>query len=393
MNICFICNEYPPAPYGGIGNGTRILAKAAVRAGHRVRVLGVYRAQHASPSLELADGVEVHRIAAKRVDPYSVDARIRMFRTLAGWARRGEIDIVEVPDPEGWAAFWPKLPIPVVARVHGSIAYFAQEMNRPCPRTAFWAERASLQRANAWSAVSSYAEEKTREVFGLRRRGSVLYPAVELGEPADWAHRKAHRVVYAGTLTLKKGIGALIQSWPSVQRAFPDAELQVFGKDTPAETGPPMSQYLLSQIDAHSHGSIQFLGHAPRGALTEALRTARCAVYPSFAEAFAAAPMEAMAQGCPVVYSSRTSGRELIDSGIDGILIDPGHPEQIAQAIVTLLKNSDLSRRIGIAGRMKIQRHFTSDAVIEQLVRFYKLCISQFAPGRSVDSLICSSRS
>jgi glycosyltransferase involved in cell wall biosynthesis len=168
--------------------------------------------------------------------------------------------------------------------------------------------------------------------------------------------------------------------------------LHVFGKETTSVTGVPMSEFLLDGIDREVRRSITFHGHAPKNALIESLRTARCAVYPSYAEAFAAAPMEAMAQGCPVIYTTRCSGRELIDSGNNGILIDPDQPEQIADAILTLLGNEQLSRRIGEAGRATIQRDFTSDAAIDRLVQYYSACIDSFSGKRSPIT-VCSSRS
>lgn len=393
MNLCWVCNEYPPAPYGGIGNGTRILARAAVRAGHKVRVVGVYRPERAKAGVDMDQGVEVHRINTRRPDVYSIRARRELYSTLSAWARRGEIDIVEVPDPEGYAAGWPSLPVPVTARIHGSISYFAAELGRRNSRVTYWAERASLVRADFWSSVSRYAEEKTREVFRLKTRGTVLHPAVELPDAADWSARNSNKVVYAGTLTLKKGILSLVKAWPSVAKEIPQAELHVFGKETRTETGELMSAFLLSHVEEAFKDRIVFHGHASVESLANALRTARVAVYPSFAEAFAAAPMEAMAQGCPTVYSLRTSGRELIEHGQDGLLIDPAEPDQIAKSIRALIQDENLARRIGEAGREKIRHSFTSDRVIDQLVGYYSRCVNEFAGHHGAPAPVCSSRS
>jgi glycosyltransferase involved in cell wall biosynthesis len=393
LNLCFVCNEYPPAPYGGIGNGTQLLGRALVRAGHTVRVVGVYRPCHAGEGFENDMGVEVHRLTLPARDAFSIRARAAVYRRVAGWSRKSEIQMVEVPDPEGWAAGWPTLRIPVIGRIHGSISYFAGELQRACSRLTFLVERASLRRADFWSSVSQYAAESTRRMFALRPRGTVLYPAVNLPAEADWNSRSSAKVVYAGTLTLKKGILSLVRAWSLVCREAKNAELQIFGKDTTSPAGGPMSAWLLSHVDAGARASIVFRGHAPKSELVNALRTARAAVFPSYAEAFAATPMEAMAEGCPTVYSSRTSGAELIDAGRDGLLIDPDRPDEIANAVLLLLSDEDLARRLGAAGREKVRTQYSTETVVPLLSNYYRQCIDRFENRGRVDARLCSSQS
>jgi glycosyltransferase involved in cell wall biosynthesis len=68
--------------------------------------------------------------------------------------------------------------------------------------------------------------------------------------------------------------------------------------------------------------------------------------------------VEAMASGLPVV-STRISGiPELIEDGIDGILVEPGDPEAVADAIVTVLSDGGLRERLGAAARCKVERVF-----------------------------------
>src|SRR5204863_7042035 len=94
-------------------------------------------------------------------------ARLRLYRAVARWARQGKIDLVEVPDWEGWVAGWPRLPIPVVARLHGSSSYFAAEMQQRTAKLTFAIERASLRRADFWCSTSRYTAERTRRLFAL----------------------------------------------------------------------------------------------------------------------------------------------------------------------------------------------------------------------------------
>ena len=82
------------------------------------------------------------------------------------------MDLVEVPDWEGWAAGWPVLAAPVVARLSGSAAYFAAEMNRRVKRVAYWLERASLRRADFRCSESRYTARRTSEGKALVPRAT-----------------------------------------------------------------------------------------------------------------------------------------------------------------------------------------------------------------------------
>lgn len=93
----------------------------------------------------------------------------------------------------------------------------------------------------------------------------------------------------------------------------------------------------LGQYSGRVGKSIHFHGHVERAELVAALQRAGLDVFPSSAEAFALAPLEAMAYGCPTIYSQRGSGPELIENGRDGLLIEPDQPHEIAGAIVRVL--------------------------------------------------------
>lgn len=392
MRICFVCNEYPPGPHGGIGTITQVLARALVKAGHEVRVTGMYRGDYPGPEYEEADGVRVWRWREPTHRLGWLRARYRLYRTLAGWSRHGEIELVDVPDWEGWAAGWPRLAVPVVARLNGSVSYFAAEMGQSAPRVAFWLERASLRRADSWCSASRYTADKTRQLFALNAGPqAVLYNPVALPPGANGLTRSGNKVVFTGTLVAKKGIVSLIRAWPRVHEVCPGAELDVYGKDGWTDQGQSMQGFLRSQLSAPAAASVQFHGHVTRERLYQALCAGRVAVFPSYAEAFAVAPLEAMACGCPTIYSSRGSGPELIRHGQDGLLIDPDRPEEIARAILRILTDDGLAQRLGSSGRRRVQEKFSIEVLRAQNEEFYRRCIRSFA-RTSRQGGPCSSR-
>ncbi len=378
MKIGFVCCEYPPGPHGGIGSLTQMLARALSRVGHEVQVAGVYLPSYPAPDFEEDHGVLVWRLRESLAPLGWLAARWRLYNQIADWARRGQVDIVEFPDYQGWAAGWPVLPVPAVVRLHGSETYFAAELQRRVHTSSFWLERAALNRSDFSCSVCKYTARKTQEVFNLKSScDAVLYNPIELAAaPSCW--NGSARVVFTGTLTSKKGVVSLIRAWPAVIAKCPDAELHVYGKDGRAKGGWSMRAFLHSQLPDEVRPTVRFYGHVPRVALLNALSKAGAAVFPSYAETFAMAPLEAMSCGCPTIYSRRGSGPELIEDGRHGLLVEPDRPQEIADAIVRILKDRVFARSLGEAGRERASNVFSMERLLPENVAFYERCIEAF---------------
>jgi len=383
MKLCFACDEYPPGPHGGIGSLVQIMARGLAGAGHDVRVAGLYPASYPAPDYEEDGGVRVWRLRLPAGRRGWIGARIRLYRLIRRWVASGDVDLVEVPDYGAPAAFWPGLAVPVVARLSGSTTFFRSEMGRPADRGTRILERASLRRADFILSESRYLEERTRAVFSLGGEpGDVIYNPVDLPAPGPAIPRERFSVMFAGTLTEKKGIVSLVRAWPAVARAHPGALLHIWGKDGIAPAGGSMQTYLGTLIPTDLAATVVYHGHVPLEKLLGAFRTAGMAVLPSYAEGFALTPLHAMAAGCPVVYTKRGSGPELITDGVTGLLVDPDSPEEIASAICRLLGEPAGADRIGDAGRLHVEKNFSRATILAQNERYYLKCLARFGADR-----------
>jgi glycosyltransferase involved in cell wall biosynthesis len=385
MNICFVCSEYPPGPHGGIGTMTQVLGRAFARDGHQVRVVGVYPEWYGEPDVEEDHGVQVLRLR-ERKQPFGwLRSRFELYRAVSGLVRAGQADVIEVPDYQGWAAAWKHLTVPVIARLHGSLTYFASELHQPVDNTAYWLERASLRRADYACSVCRYTADMTQRVFDLPLSASVLYNPVEAPLPAQELLRRRSQVIFSGTLTAKKGIISLIKAWSQVAAAEPSSELHIFGKDGRALDGGSMRDFLVSLLPDALRSGVHFHGHVSRAELFEVYRTAGLAVFPSYAEAFAVAPLESMAYGCPTIASKRGSGPELLVNGREGLLVDPDNPAEIAESILGVLRNPALARQLGEAGRLRVREVFSIDRLVGQNLSFYEQCSVEFRARHSLN--------
>lgn len=383
MNICFVCSEYPPGPHGGLGTFTRVLGRALARQGHGVRVIGTYPDAQAS-AYEEDEGVRVWRLRVPAHRYGWIRGRAELFRRVATWSRAGEVDLVEVADWQGAAAGWPALPVPVVARLNGSQAFFADELGRPLRRVAFWLERASLRRVDAWCSASEYVARRTAALFGLSSGpDAVLHNPVELPDlPAHPVERSRNRIIFTGTLTPKKGVLSLARAWNTVNASRPAAELHFYGKDGVTDDGASMVGALRSLLSPGAASSVTFHGHVAREVIFDAARTARGAVFPSYAEAFGIAPFETMARECPTIYTTRQPGPELVRDAVDGLLVDPDRPDQIAAGLLRILDDDALASRLGRQGRERVAASYAVDRVLPQNEAFYLRALSAFHAGR-----------
>jgi glycogen synthase len=381
VRVCFICNEYPPSSHGGIGSITQILARELVKRGSRAVVVGIDPNAGPVPCREMDQGVEVYRLRLTAAPKIGwLKTRYDLYRYVAGRARAGEFDVLDVPDYEGWNAGWGDLPLPVVVRLNGSASYFRQEMGKRMDRLMYLIEHHALRRADFCCSTSRYTAEKTRELFGLNGREiRILYNFVEVtGDCSPWAP-VGKRVVYTGTLTPKKGVIPLLQAWKLLLKSVQDAELHLYGRDGVTQAGGSMREYLQEQLSDEEKLTVFFHDRVPREEILRTLQTARAAVFPSFSEAFSLAPMEAMAQGCPTVYSSLSSGPELMRDGEDGLLVDPGKPAEISDALTRILSSPEFAARLGEAGRCRVRDAFSPEAALSQNLAFYRDCIARFS--------------
>jgi glycosyltransferase involved in cell wall biosynthesis len=356
---------------------TQLLARALTARGHQVRVAGVYPQGYPADDVQDDQGVQVLRLREPRHPGGWIVARARLARVVWRWARQRAVDAIEVPDWQGWAAGWPRLPVPVMVRLNGSAVYFAAERGGSADWLTRGLEGSSIRRADFICAASRYTADRTVALFRLGRECTVLYNPVETVPEAN-SPPIPGRVVFTGTLTEKKGVVSLIQAWHRVLAAAPHAQLHLYGKDGVTEGRPSMQAYLESLLPGSATGSVHFHGHVPRATVLRALGEASVAVFPSHAEAFALAPLEAMACGAPTVYSCRGSGPELIRDGQDGLLIDPDRPDDIADALLRVLSDPGRARALSVGGRRRVLESFGLEQVVTENVAFYRRCTAVF---------------
>jgi len=163
----------------------------------------------------------------------------------------------------------------------------------------------------------------------------------------------------------RKGLATLIHASRLVVAKYPSIKFCVVGQDTKLDIFRRMS-YRLG-VEKH----FEFLGWVSNENLKSLYHQARVFVMPSLMEAFGVALLEAMACGTPVVATRVGGITEFIEHGNNGWLVEPGNPEELANALLSILGDIKLAAHLGKQGRITAQR-FGMEQMIACTYQVYK---------------------
>nr|WP_311766197.1 exopolysaccharide biosynthesis GT4 family glycosyltransferase EpsE [Neorhizobium tomejilense] len=180
------------------------------------------------------------------------------------------------------------------------------------------------------------------------RRGRPYNPWVP-GEPC--------RIFTCGRLNLVKGHDLLLQTVEILRRRDIDVRLQIAGEDEQGGSGYRRILEALI-VEKKLTGCVELLGAVSEARVRQGLEDAHVFVLASLNEGISVAIMEAMAMEMPVIVTDVGGNSELVDNGVNAVLVQPQRPEEMAAAIERVLLNDDLSRRLRQASRAKIAAKF-----------------------------------
>lgn len=152
-------------------------------------------------------------------------------------------------------------------------------------------------------------------------------------------------VLAFGTITAYKGIDTLCEAWPAVRRKVPDAELIIAGA-----LGADMSRSSMDAKIAPLEGVTLRIGYVPLDEVSACFAVARCVVLPYRQSSQSGVAHLAHTLRRPVVATAVGDIPAVVHDGISGLLVPPGHPDALAEAMVELLTHPETARRMGEAG-------------------------------------------
>jgi len=181
-------------------------------------------------------------------------------------------------------------------------------------------------------------------------------------------------ILFVGRLHPQKGVDFLLKSIPLVQKRVTDVKLLVVGP----LTGGPFEERLRRLISKLRLRNVIFTGTVD---VFEELPKiyAACNVFscPSaWGEAFGNVAIEAMASGKPVVATRSGGLPEIVEDGKVGYIVPRMREKELARALIEILEDEDLQKRMGRAARKRAEESFSWDTVATRYIKLYEEVIN-----------------
>lgn len=362
MRIAFIVGT-PPKKLGSLEQWMLGVAAEAFRRGH---TLDLFTLLPVHPAVQQ----ELDRLGAGFGSIESIrESPVAASRRLASY----DLIYANMLPPRSKVAFscYAAWPAQLVFVEHcGDISTPVAPLRRLLSRAL---DQVTLLRVDEVVGVSEYVRGRDVERFGLdARRTRVIYNGVE---PARFTTEKtpnpsgALRMICISQLIPEKGIDVLLRAM-TLTRAR-DCTLRVVGY------GRQEASLKALVRELGLEGRVELLGM--RDDVHLLLRDAEVCVHPPILEeAFGLAITEGMISGCGVIATRSGGIPEIIDDGVNGLLVPKGDAAALAGAIDTLAFDPALRARLGAEGRRKVERAFTLSRCISEHVD----CMEQVASAR-----------
>lgn len=172
---------------------------------------------------------------------------------------------------------------------------------------------------------------------------------------------------YVGTLAKGKGHLQLVEAFEKTLAEIPNARLFFVGRGMLPEVRKLSARFPKDKI----------IFALWRDDVAACLNAFDLFVQPSLSEAFSQVLIEAMGVGLAVIATEVGGANEVIENGVNGILIAPNDPDAICQAVVQLFNDDVLRKRIALAGMTSVRERFTADAMARRHFELYEGWLSK----------------
>jgi len=354
----------PARAFGGTVTVAIAEAKGVLEAGHEVTVATTdafdLRSRVPDDAPSEPEGARVLRF--RNVSQRLAATNVPLPRGLRGWLRAHvhEFDVVLLLDVYSAVSVLAaraasQARVPYALQALGTLPA-TPERGRSAAKHAFlslWGRRTVRE-----AAACLYLSEAERLEYLAQgaepARLHALPPPLDLPEPGEVARAEEPTVVYLGQLHPIKRVGVLLDAFERVRRELPEARLEVIG--APSRHG--------ADLRAHAGDGVVFRGLIPEEQKAGALGRAHVFALLSASEGLPVTVLESLACGTPVVISPGCGLPEV--DGVAGIVCD-GSAESAAEGLLTILRDPELARRFGAAGRA-FSASYRREVVVPELV-------------------------
>ncbi len=389
MKILMLTWEYPPRIVGGIARVVNDLSKRLIKDGHDVTVITYHEGN--TPYFEDDKGVKVYRVDNYMINPNNfIDWVMQMnFNMLAKAneiiAREGVFDVIHAHD---WLVAYAaktlknSYDIPIVSTIHATESGRNSGIHDETQRYINDTEWMLTYESTEVIVNSNYMKRELQSLFGLPfEKINVAPNGINVnmfsGVEKDYDFRRQYAldnekiILFMGRLVYEKGVQHLISAMPKILSGYNDAKLVIAGKGG-------MYDELKAQAESMGIGNkVYFTGYMDAKQVAKMYKCADISVFPSTYEPFGIVALEAMLSGTPVVVSDIGGLNEIVEHGVDGMKSYAGNPNSLADSILALLYNPQLSDNIVKKAKAKVKNEYNWAKIAQDTHFIYQKAICQ----------------
>ena len=232
----------------------------------------------------------------------------------------------------------------VIADVHGDYRaptrLYGSRLRSLLNPVADRVAESALRRADGVRTVTAYTTELVR---GLGVEPTDEFPAymdfATFQQSPPVALPEKRRALFVGVLERYKNVDGLADAWRLTAPRLPEVKLRLVG------TGALQS--VVQRLVRDLPGQTEWSPSLTQSEVSSALDASTCLVLPSRSEGMGRVVVEAFCRGRCVIGSRIGGIADLVDDGVNGVLVEPGDTDALADALVRVLSDRELAERLG----------------------------------------------
>ena len=226
-----------------------------------------------------------------------------------------------------------------------------------------------INNANCVFALTKHMKKEIENKF-KRKKVCVIPNGIEIEKfkniknKIEFQNNQDKVILFVGSLRPVKGVKYLIMALEKVIKIYPNVKLIIIGH------GDEYSKLLNLVKQLNLNDYVKFEGEISNDRVLEYMSSSDLFVLPSLSEGFPNVILEAMAEGLPIISTNVKGLDEMVKNNINGLLVKPKDPQDIAKKILKLINDENLRKKMS-KNNINESTNYSWEKVIQKLENIY----------------------
>ncbi len=325
------------------------------------------------PDKEIIDGIEVYHPRYIAIPGGILKGYWGFFlaksslKVINKFIETNQIDLIHahgsLPDDHSAQIVSQKLNIPYVVTVHGSTIHSVIK------KRYFYRSKQAILNANAVIGISNKVVRKIEETIGMSKNVFRVFNGYTLTDLKSKKNTEKLIILFGGNMVASKRCDFLLRAYSELFEEFKEIHLIVAGG------GVLLNKMKRLASELYISDRVTFKGTVDHQTMLGSMAECDIFILPSIDEGFGIVYLEAMSFKKPVIGTEGEGICDIIEDGVNGLLVKPNNVDSIVEKLKLLIESSELRTELGIKGYDSIKK-LTWEKNARETLNIYEL-ISQ----------------